>query len=105
MLPPCLSRRRGCGFFGGVTRQRQEDVIERGAPEPEVVNGDSGVVENAADLHELLHAAVAWQRDAALVFIDGMVAVTGTRQLFGGPGNVGAIVQDDLDAFAANAGL
>src|SRR5437868_4417898 len=75
MLPPCLSWRRGCRYFSCVPGKRQEDVVERGPPQTEVVDGESRVVKHAADLHQLLHAAVAGQRDAALVFVHDVVAV------------------------------
>ena len=85
--------------------QREEDVVERRAAEPDVVDRDPGVVEIADDLDEALGAGPRGRGDAARVVVDGGLALAVARDDRDGLRDHRPVADDDLDPLAADLRL
>ena len=68
----------------------EEDVVERRAAQPDVVDRDAGLVEVADDLDEALGAAAAGDGEPARVLVDACIAVAVAREHLAARGEVGA---------------
>ena len=85
--------------------QSEEDLVERRSTQGDVVDRDPGLIEVADDLREHLGAAMGRHRQLARVLIERRLPGGVTVQDLGGPGDVVARMDDDLDAGAPEIGL
>ncbi len=86
-----------------MPREREEHVVERRSPKPDIIDHDALLAEVAHDLDELLGASHGRDRDPARVLVDRCRSV-GCQQL-GDPAEQRAVVHDDLDPLAADLAL
>ena len=102
-MPPLLVVLVGLRLLGGVTREREEDVVERRPAQPDVVDLDPLLAEPAHDVDELRRAAVRSDRQPAGVPVDraGSVRSEQRRRSL----ERLALVHDDLDPLAADLRL
>ena len=99
-------RRRRCLSSAAWPVRRQEDVVERRPAQADVVDGDARLVEVAHDLDQRLRAARGGtvssrvcSSSVGLADADRRIRTRRAR------GDVGSVVDDDLDALAADLRL
>src|SRR5690606_7977511 len=93
------------GALSRVSGEGDEDVVEGGTAQADVVDLDAPGVELADHLGEQLGAAGDRDGQLAHVLLDGGLPLAEAAQDLGGGREVFALVHHDLDALAAGAGL